>query len=84
MTFTIPVWFYHLANEPFDFASVQGSLPDHIKVERDKGTKIYAFVLFLQFKLNDLRISTISSKYTGLPRDGCIKIQGHELWRCHA
>lgn len=84
MISTIPVWFYHLTNEPSDFASAQSCLPDHIKVKRDTRAKIYAFVLFLHFKLNDLRISTISSKYTGLPRDGCISIQGHELWRCHA
>lgn len=49
------VWVnHHLANETSDFPSAKGSLSDHRNVKRDTRAKIYAFVLFIQLKLNDL------------------------------
>lgn len=74
----------HLANEPSDFPSTKGFLPDSMKVRRDPRAKIYAFVKFLQFEFNDPRTPAIPSKCTGLPRDCSSEIQGHEPWRCRA
>ena len=51
----------HLAKEPSDFPREKGCLPDHVEGRRDTRAKIYAFVIFLQFKLD-------------VPRLGCQQI----------